>query len=222
MEFLYSKEGKEGIEKMAGEIATQLNAGQKVLWLICGGSNIPLSAQAEKLIRLRVKEHELKNLTIGQTDERFGPVGHPDSNWQQMHKAHFNFEGVRILPILSNKSLEETVSDYETTLANAFSNNDIVVAQFGIGADGHVAGMLPHTGGLSASSLVFGYNSPPFVRITITPTAFAHIEFAYSFVFGTSKQDAVRKLWQKDLTIDEMPCQILKRIPESYFYCDQI
>jgi 6-phosphogluconolactonase/glucosamine-6-phosphate isomerase/deaminase len=221
MQFISSKEGKEGVEKMAGEISDALLHGKKVLWLICGGSNIPLAKTTMDVIRARAGGH-IQNLCIGQTDERYGPVGHPDSNWQQMIDAGFAFEGAWKLPILLGKPLKETVAEYATKLEEAFFVYDHVVAQFGIGADGHVAGMLPHTGGMAAKELVYGYEAGTFVRVTITPPAFKHIESAYAFAFGVSKHEAVTKLWQKDLTIDEMPCQILKRIPKSYFYSDQL
>ena len=206
---------------MAVEIAEALVAGKRVLWLVCGGSNIPLAAQAMDMVRAQAGG-EIGTLTVGQTDERYGDVGHKDSNWQQMIEVEFDFAGVQTMPILTGAPLDETVRAYAKNLAEAFAKNDVVVAQFGIGADGHIAGMLPHTGGLAATELAFGYDSPPFVRITMTPPAFARITSAYAFAFGEPKHDAVTKLWQKDLTIDEMPCQILKRIPESYFYSDQL
>lgn len=221
MQFIESAAGEEGIEKMAQEIADELNAGKRVLWLVCGGSNIPLAKVAMDIIRQKAGDR-VAALTVGQTDERFGPVGHKDSNWQQMIEAHFDFAGVQTMPILFNASLAETVRAYAKNLEEAFAKNDVVVAQFGIGADGHIAGMLPHTGGLRAEVLAFSYDSPPFVRISMTPPAFAHVDSAYAFAFGAAKHDAVTKLWQKDLTIDEMPCQILKRVPESYFYSDQL
>ncbi|MES2007127.1 MAG: 6-phosphogluconolactonase [Patescibacteria group bacterium] len=221
MKFIEAADEKQGVEAMAAKITAALLEGKKVLWLICGGSNIPYAKQAMDMVRTRAAAH-LHNLTIGQTDERFGPVGHKDSNWQQMQEAHFNFEGTQILPILKDESLEETVRAYAATITRAFEEVDVVVAQFGIGADGHVAGMLPHTGGLEAREFVFGYEAAPFVRITLTPPAFTRIDAAYTFAFGASKRDAVTKLWQKDVTIDEMPCQILKRIEESRFYSDQL
>jgi len=206
---------------MAEKISSELLRNKKVLWLICGGSNIPLAKEAMDRVRAQVGGH-IKNLTIGQTDERFGPVGHKDSNWLQMQEVHFNFGDVQTLPILQNKSLEETVSEYAAGLEVAFKENEVVVAQFGIGADGHVAGMLPHTGGIHAEELAFGYESAPFVRITMTPPAFAHIDEAYTFAFGEAKKDAIEKLQTQELTLEEEPCQILKELPFSFFYSDQL
>ena len=221
MQFLQSEWGDEGVEAMAEKISSELLLNKKVLWLICGGSNIPLAKDAMDMVRAKAGE-KIKNLTVGQTDERFGPVGHQDSNWFQMQKVHFNFEGIQTFPILQNKSLEETVSEYATGLEAAFKENDVVVAQFGIGADGHVAGMLPHTGGIHVQELAFGYESAPFVRITMTPPAFAHIDEAFAFAFGPAKKDAIDKLQTKELTLDEEPAQILKEIPLSHFYSDQL
>lgn len=222
MKFIASHDGREGVEKMANKIAASLGENMKVLWLICGGSNIPLAKEAMDIIRSKVNTEQLGNLTVGQTDERYGSPGHKDSNWKQMEDAGFNFDNTQAAPMLLGESFEETVRDYERRISEAFGESDITIAQFGIGADGHIAGMLPHTGGIEEEKLVFAYESAPFTRVTLTPPAFEHIDVAYTFAFGEGKHDAVTKLWQKDLTVLEMPCQILKRIPESYFYSDQI
>lgn len=206
---------------MAADLAASLGENLRVLWLICGGSNIPFAKEAMDIVRKTVSTEQLEFLTVGQTDERYGPVGHPDSNWKQMSDAHFNFDNVNPLPILLGESLEKTVEEYRRRIKNAFEENDTVIAQFGIGADGHVAGMLPHTGGIDAKELVYGYESSPFVRITLTPPAFVHIASAYTFAFGASKKDAIEKLQNHDLPLSEEPCQILKTIPESFFYSDQ-
>jgi len=221
MQFIKSPDGHEGVEKMAAHIASLLNENKKVLWLICGGSNIPLAKAAMDMIRESAKG-KVSNLTIGQTDERFGPVGHRDSNWQQMLEAGFEFENAKTLPILRNAPLEETVRAFAAELRAAFEGSDAVIAQFGIGADGHVAGMLPRTGGLRATELAFGYDSPPFTRISMTPPAFARVNAAYAFAFGEGKRAAIENLQAKDLPIEEEPCQLLKSIPESYFYSDRL
>lgn len=221
MDFIQSKDGHEGVGAMAEAIIHALAEGE-VLWLICGGSNIPLAKEAMDIVRANVSPEILARLTVGQTDERYGQPGHPDSNWKQMHDVQFNFDSVKTLPILLGKDLKQTAADYAVKLSEVLSRNPHIVAQFGMGADGHVAGMLPHTGGLDATELVFGYESEPFTRVSITPPVFEKIDEAFVFVFGTSKHEVVTKLWQKDLTIEEMPCQILKRVPECRFYSDQL
>lgn len=220
MLFIHSTDGHEGVEALSSRLIQELGAGRKVLWLICGGSNIPLAKRVMDLVREGAGA-SLANLSIGQTDERFGEVGHKDSNWQQMKEASFNFEGVEWLPILRNVPLQETAQAYAAELMVALGKADVVVGQFGIGADGHVAGMLPHTPGIAASEYAVGYEAEPFVRITMTPPALAHLAAAYTFAFGPSKHDAIEKL-KTELPLEDEPCQILKRIPESFFYTDQI
>lgn len=221
MEFIKSEHGQDGVEAMAHKVAEGLHGGP-VLWLICGGSNIPLTKAAMDIVRAEISPEDLTNLTLGLTDERYGEVGHKDSNWQQLIETGFDFSGIKTMPILFGKNLEDTVRGYGIKIDHALEANQFVVAQFGIGADGHVAGMLPHTPGIEAEESVFGYDSGTFVRVTITPPVFEKIKYAFAFVFGESKHEAVTKLWQKDLTIDQMPCQILKRIPECNFYSDQL
>lgn len=206
---------------MAQKLTDSLRKG-KVLWLICGGSNIPLSAQAMDIVRAAVSAQELGNLTIGMTDERYGPLGHPDSNWKQLENIGFNPEGVTTIPILTGKSLHETVEDYGRKLEVALRGDPRIIGQFGIGMDGHIAGMLPHSPAISNTGLVDGYEAKPFTRITITQPVFEKISTAYVFVFGGSKQAVLKRLMNENLPIEEMPCQILKQLPEAYFYTDQI
>ncbi len=221
MQFIHSKDGFEGVQKMAEKVAASLGVNMRVVWLVCGGSNIPLAVEAMKIIREKVNLEQLERLTVGQTDERYGPLGHKDSNWKQMEEAGFNFDNTEATPILMGESLEETVRVYERRLHEAFDEADIVIAQFGIGADGHVAGMLPHTGGLEAQALVFGYEAAPFVRISITPPAFSKIHEAFVFAFGEAKRDAVQKL-HEEISITDEPCQLLKQIPACSFYTDLV
>lgn len=206
---------------MAQKIVESLRKG-KVLWLICGGSNVPLSAEAMDAVRAAVSADELRNLTVGMTDERYGPLGHADSNWKQLEDVGFNIEGVTAIPVLTGKPLEETVSEYAQKLEDALQEEPLVIAQFGIGADGHIAGMLPHSPAVSSTDTIYAYEAAPFTRITITQPVFKKISVAYAIVFGESKKAAIDRLKNEDLPVEEMPCQLLKQIPEAYFYTDQL
>ncbi|HVU80271.1 MAG TPA: 6-phosphogluconolactonase [Candidatus Paceibacterota bacterium] len=221
MEFVPSIDPSAGVAAMAARLASELGKG-KVLWLVCGGSNIPLSARAMDAVRAQVAPEALANLTVGLTDERYGPLGHADSNWKQLEDAHFNVEGIKTIPILTGKPLAETVAEYARHLEAALAEKPFVVAQFGIGADGHIAGTLPHTSAVASQDLVYGYEAAPFVRITLALAHFSIINAAYAFAFGGSKKEAIFRLKNEDLRLEDLPCQILKRLPEAYFYTDQI
>ena len=211
---------------MAGRITAALHAGRKVFWLVCGGSNIPLAASAITIIAGECSDRELANLTVGQTDERYGPVGHEDSNWRQMADNGFKFDHVGTLSFLIGKSLAETAATYSLKfdeISGAIAGaRGLVIAQFGVGPDGHVAGILPHSPAVTDISLISGYEGQPYTRLTLTPMAFKRIDVAYTFVFGDSKRQAIKSLCEQDRPIAEEPCQLLKTIPESFLYSDLI
>lgn len=212
----------EGVRKFAGEIVELLKGGKKALWLIAGGSNIPVAADVEKLVRRSVTTEELKSLTISQTDERYGPVGHKDSNWKQMIDEGFDFSGMATIPILRGKSLEETVQAFAADIEAAFKSADIIIGQFGIGADGHIAGILPHSVAVNENAAVSGYESKPFMRITLTPRMIEQIDVAYAFAFGEAKREAMQDLKNKKLSVDEEPAQLLKSAREVHVFSDVI
>jgi 6-phosphogluconolactonase/glucosamine-6-phosphate isomerase/deaminase len=164
----------------------------------------------------------LAKLTVAQTDERFGPLGHKDSNWQQMQDDGFDFSGITTIPILTGASLEQTVGTYGAKIEQAFKDAAIVVGQFGMGADGHIAGMLPHSSAIDSKDAVAAFTDVQFTRVTLTPRMLRQIHASYAFVFGESKKAAVQKLQKESLDIHEMPAQLLKEMQNVHFYSDQL
>lgn len=231
---------------LAREISDSILHGKKTLWLIPGGSNIPISVCAMDIIKESVigKPKVMSNLYITLTDERFGPVGHADSNWTQLEKAGFDFSylslsapysyGVNAEPVLlanpggdKTLDLEETVKSWEKRVVKLFDSADIIIGQFGIGADGHIAGILPGSPAVSCKSMVCGYTSPKFTRITLTFPALRRVNSAYAFAFGEEKRPALEKLMKvskdaKDAMLAQIPAGILKlkSLNKSYLYSD--
>ncbi len=218
MEFIHSEDGKDGAIAMGDELAEALKKGS-VTWLVCGGSSIALAVIAMRHLREKTSEEDLARLTVGLTDERYGDVGHKDSNWQQLLDAGFDTAGVDVIPTLIGAPLAETVTAYAEKLDRAL-DADTVIVQFGIGADGHIAGILPGSSAVTAAELVAGYEAGPYTRITMTPPAFDRVDIAYAFVFGESKREAVEKLRTQDLSISDMPSQLLKQIPAKSIHTD--
>jgi 6-phosphogluconolactonase/glucosamine-6-phosphate isomerase/deaminase len=211
-----------GIEEQSKKIAFLLTEQKRVLWLICGGSNLPIAVEVMNLVRQNVSLFDLEKLTIMQTDERYGPVGHTDSNWQQLLDLNFNMTGLKVHPILRNHSLVKTVEEFSEEINTNFAKADVILAQFGMGADGHIAGILPHSLGVSSNTPACGYEGEPFVRISLSFSSLEKIHIAFAYVFGESKKRAVDDLVSKDLTLDDEPAQILKKIPEVHFYSDLV
>lgn len=208
-----------GADALAHEVIEKIKDGQNVLWLVPGGSNIPISVKIMNAIRVAVTEAELEKLFVTLTDERYGPVGHADSNWQQLIDAGFIFP-FNSLPVLHDSSLEETVIAYGENVKKLFEESDFAVAQFGIGADGHIAGVLPHTIGVESTEPAVGYESGELTRISLSLKMLGTLDSAYAFVFGASKADAVHNL-HIDMSLDDMPSQILRALPSAQLYTDQ-
>jgi 6-phosphogluconolactonase len=220
MQFITVPDHKEGTQALADKIISFLNKKSKVLWLIPGGSNIPIAAAVMNSIRDNIPPALLDNLTITLTDERYGPVGHPDSNWKQLQDTNINMTGVTAYPILDNSSLAETVARFGDIIRKITADTDIIVGQFGMGADGHIAGILPHSPAVSETLPTSGYESKPFTRVSLTFPILRRINVAYMFVSNATKKAAIDRLREDAISLDDEPAQILKEIPEVYVYID--
>jgi len=217
LNFIYEPKAENGVAKLSERLNQELKRGKKVLWLVCGGSSIPLEVRA----MAQVPQELQHNLTLALTDERYGEFGHPDSNWQQLDEAGFQPGDATSIPTLvPHLSLVETCETYEHNIATALAGADIVIAQFGIGADGHIAGALPDSPAITEDRLVAGYDAGNFTRVTLTPPALRQITVAYAFVYGDAKRETLQNLQDKNLPLKKQPAQILKQLPETYIYND--
>jgi len=218
MQFIHT-DAATGIRELSTHLTQLLTEEKHTLWLVPGGSNIPFVIQA----MIDIPEELTKGLTIMLTDERHGPIGHPDSNAQKLQVAGFNPKRAKFIPVLTGDSLQETAQKYDATAGRVFHETDVAVGQFGIGADGHIAGILPRSPGTSAlGELAVGYEANDHIRLTLTFPALRYIETAYAFVYGDTKREALQRLHDEDIALADQPAQILKAIPEAYVYNDQI
>ena len=200
-------------------ISAELRANKRVLWLLSGGSNIIATLMAFH----NIPDDLTAAIAMIPMDERFGEPGHTNSNVQQLIDAGFKPKGAMLYPILHGGSIEETTQAYNATLTDLFYENDVIIGQFGIGEDGHTAGILPGSPAtFEADQLAISYKAHDFERITATFAALRRISIAYGFAYGVSKQKALLVLKDKALPLDTQPAQILKELPECYVYNDQI
>ncbi len=222
MKFLPIKNQTEAAEILAAKIADSLKQDKKVLWLLSGGSNIPLSVSALEILKTLFSKKTLKaNLAVTLTDERYGPVSYPFSNWQHLIKDGFKLKEVKAVPVLSGLSLEETVKEFEQNYKKLTQWADIIIGQFGIGVDGHIAGVLPDTIGVNSKEIACAYEAVRFTRISLTLNTIKNISVVYAFVFGSAKKTMLHIFHNHASSLEEMPALILKHIPEAYLYSDQ-
>lgn len=212
--YQYTKTPKLPATKLVEVVNNQLKQNKKVLWLLSGGSAIDVAVEASK---------ELENqplIAVMQIDERFGPVGHNDSNWQQLIDKGFNVDAFACHPVLMGKDIEQTTSDYNELLSSALRGKDFAIGLFGIGTDGHTAGILPDSVAAEEQyETVIHYEAPDFNRITVTPPFFGDLDMAIVFALGETKANALALLQQNLLVVDQ-PAQVLKQAKELHMYTD--
>lgn len=220
MKFIRIASIAEGTAPLSDRLITELKAGKQVVWVLTGGSNIQLCAAVME----KIPENLTELLTVFLTDERYGPVGHPDSNERQLEEAGFVPKRAHWIKVLQDDdtTMEDTAKRYAEQISAACAVADVVIAVVGMGPDGHVCGILPASPAVNSDKLVMGYASDPYQRITLTPKALRQfVDTAYVFAFGEGKRQALENL-RKDLPLDEQPAQVLKQLPEAYVYNDLI
>jgi 6-phosphogluconolactonase len=219
MQFKYSSDWDKGIADLTERLVRELGQG-KVLWLLSGGSNVKASVEIMNSITSPLSE----NLSVLLVDERYGPAGHSDSNWQQLLEAGFQSKQATAWPVLTdNLSFTETATKYNELARQRLDEAGVVIAQLGIGSDGHIAGILPGSSAANEEkATVVGYDSETYQRLTMTFPALEQIDVAYVFAFGQSKAEALKQLHDKQLPRQQQPAQVLRNLPEAYIYNDQI
>jgi 6-phosphogluconolactonase/glucosamine-6-phosphate isomerase/deaminase len=194
-----------------------LGAGKKVLWLVPGGSAIAVVIKvAERLIA-----QDLSNLSVTLTDERYGDLSHADSNWHQLEDLGFQLERAKLYPVLTGDYREQTTKNFASTLRKLLTESDYRLGFFGIGPDGHTAGILPGSPAVDAKEFAAGYTAPNFERITMTPLAIAKLDEAVVYAMGAAKWPILEQL-QVDLPLAKQPAQALKQVPQVTIFNDHI
>lgn len=219
MNRLVSTNRDEIIQAIARGMDRALENKLKVLWLLSGGSNISIELEVMQQLTHAMSQ----NLRVSMIDDRFVPLDNPDSNWGQLTRRGLSSKRATLVPpiIDFNLTLDEAATDFAKRLSEATDWADVVIGQFGIGADGHTAGILPGSSGVhEEEKLAIGYEGPDFRRITITPAYFAKIDLAIGVALGKNKTEVIRRM-PTDISADEQPAQLLLKTKELIIYTDQ-
>jgi 6-phosphogluconolactonase/glucosamine-6-phosphate isomerase/deaminase len=211
------------IEDAAGFVADavfrEFKLGKKVLLFLTGGSSVAVGIKIADILRDQADKNLLQNLVVTLTDERYGPVGHSNSNFFQLNEKGFNLPGAKIIPILMDEDKNITVEKFNKNLNEEFTKAEYKIGLFGIGADGHTAGILPESPAVSARDLAFGYDTATFSRITITFNAIEKLDEVVVWAQGKDKWKVLEEL-QTDIDFAKQPAQILKKVPLLTIFSD--
>ena len=117
----------------------------------------------------------------------------------------------------------KTVSFYSDVATTAFANAGVVVAQFGLGPDAHVAGLLPDSPAISAEPVVvIGYEWSDYIRLTLSPEMLKTVHVGYVPAYGENKRTALKRLKKNDESFEKLPAKLLYDLPEVYVYTDKL
>ena len=205
-------------DELARRLTTALESHRRVVWLVPGGSNISVSIEAMALLDAELT----KKLVILQTDERYVPLDSPDCNWKQLIGRGFNTKYARAYPMLTDDApRDEVVQRYMQVVVREFATADYIIGQFGVGADGHIAGIKPQSPASMTQELVVGYQAEDFNRVTLTFTALSQIDEAVTFMYGADKQPVLDTLAEgTPYNLAEFPAGIIQPIAVSTVYND--
>ena len=191
----------------------------KVLYLMSGGSNIDIEIEVLNGIDAELTA----NLSIFLCDERYGNSNHPDSNYTQLINKGFNVKDATFVNILSdNSSPIDTLQLYIDIYKQYRDQADVIIGQFGIGKDGHIAGVLPNSPAVNSTAIAEYYDYSPFNRITLTLETLKDVDKAFVFCYGEDKKDALINLNDGSQDKNSMPSIILRELADVIVYNDQV
>ncbi|MBI3305930.1 6-phosphogluconolactonase [Candidatus Nomurabacteria bacterium] len=213
---------------IASKILKQLEISNKVLWFVPGGSAITVAVEAAKIISHTYKHtyaNTYNNLTVTLTDERFGRVGHKDSNWRELIERGFNLPEAKLLPVLNiytERSRSMTTEKFNTIIGDELQKADYRIGLFGVGADGHTAGILPLSAAVSAKEWACSYQAPKFERVTITSKTIDKLDEAVVWAQGREKWRVIKDIIEKEIDLNLQPAQVLREVKRLTIFTDYI
>jgi 6-phosphogluconolactonase/glucosamine-6-phosphate isomerase/deaminase len=197
-------------------LSERLQSGGSVLWLVPGGSAMRVAAK----VLARLEDEDTSKLCITLTDERYGRPGHSDENWNQLQQLGFAVNSINAYRVLRGEDADTTAADFSHKLGELFATYDYKLGLFGIGADGHTAGIKPLSPAVDSSELAVYFVGEDHERITMTARAIRHLDEVVAYVHGDEKQTTLREMLQHERSLSEQPAQILKSVAKATVFCD--
>lgn len=196
---------------IAAYLAEQLKSAT-ILLSLSGGSAI---AAEIKLLRSLGRQ---PNLWVTLNDERYGPVGHPDSNWTQLAAAGLDKLDVSSYAPLQGLDAPATLAAFNGFLG-ASASFDRRVSILGMGTDGHTSGILPASPATRSRRLACYYAGPDHKRLTNTFGFLKRQDEIFVLAYGTAKHAQIDRL-ATTLEPSQQPIQIIKQVSRVTFYND--
>jgi 6-phosphogluconolactonase/glucosamine-6-phosphate isomerase/deaminase len=238
--------------QLASQICNKLATGSKPILIITAGGSA-LTAVAQALTQIRgLASSELARITITLLDERWQPnADHPKSNWQslsnnyrQLASTELSTLGINLKPMYTEgQTLSQAAAEFDQWFQSQIETCELFLI-IGIGADGHLAGILPHPATVTIfdTAKVVGYaltaenismqnpHLEPGIAFRITPgfelcaELIRRSEFVAIYAAGATKLVPLQKLLSAEqLDQKEFPSVIVRKWLEKIkIFTDQL
>lgn len=155
----------------------------------------------------------LADIHLYLVDERYVPISNVDSNYGKLKKAlGEKFQDIRLHSFDTTRSIEDALDDYEKKL-KAVPNKQFDLMVLGIGTDGHVGSLFPHSDGLYESGRLVAYTKTDTLatrdRLTMTFPMIMRSKQLLVLVAGAQKKMILEEMLESDKTIAELPAKAL-------------
>ena len=197
-------------------ISNRLAEEISVLWLVPGGSAME---PATKVLQ-NLEDVDTSLLCITLTDERYGRPDHEHENWAQLARLGFTVNSINAYRVLRGETIETTAQDFSDKLQQLYATYEYKIGLFGIGTDGHTAGIKPHSIAATDEDLAVYYTGEDYERVTMTPHAIRKLDEVVAYAHGEEKFSTIQKLLHENIPVEEQPAQCLKWVEHATLFSD--
>ena len=232
IEYNYIEKSQDGAIWLAGEISKEISSsvGKSSLLLVSGGSALD--------VLNNIKNESFAGVTLAVLDERFDEANE-NNNFSQIEKLPWsngflqNGGSFILTKVLPGDTQDILAQRFQIEIEKWISKNvgGRIVALFGMGADGHTAGIFPYPENsklfkklFDGDALVVSYfatgKNKFEKRITTTNSIFGKIKIGFLYVYGQEKASALHDFMKSEKNPNELPIMFLKGIEKIKLVTD--
>lgn len=179
-----------------------------------------------------LKEYSLpwEKIHIFLVDERFVFMASEENNFRIAQEAFVNplqedekLPEKNVHPFMYDPDEKDGGVKLYKKQFSPYERFDIII--LGIGEDGHVASLFPNHPSVQDNGRTFvvveDSPKPPPRRMSASRRLLEKAKVSFLFVFGDNKKEALQKLNDDSLSVEQCPARLIKKNKESYVFTDQ-